>query len=236
MLQISKVGVTFGGLRALSGIDLSVSEGEIVGLLGPNGAGKTTLLNVISGYTPPTTGSVSPDQRSINALRPEARAREGISRTFQAVRLFGALSVQENIEVAALSRLRRVDARAEANTLMKRFGLEELAQRAGASLAYAQERLVGIARALALKPRFLLLDEPAAGMTEAEIAVLADMLIAIRKDFGCALILVEHNMSLVRATCERLHVLAEGRTLVVGTWEQVLADADFRSAYLGEAT
>jgi len=236
MLQISKVGVTFGGLRALSGIDLSVSEGEIVGLLGPNGAGKTTLLNVISGYTPPTTGSVSLDQRSINALRPEARAREGISRTFQAVRLFGALSVQENIEVAALSRLRRVDARAEANTLMKRFGLEELAQRAGASLAYAQERLVGIARALALKPRFLLLDEPAAGMTEAEIAVLADMLIAIRKDFGCALILVEHNMSLVRATCERLHVLAEGRTLVVGTWEQVLADADFRSAYLGEAT
>ena len=236
MLQISKVGVTFGGLRALSGIDLSVSEGEIVGLLGPNGAGKTTLLNVISGYTPPTTGSVSLDQRSINALRPEARAREGISRTFQAVRLFGALSVQENIEVAALSRLRRVDARAEANALMKRFGLEELAQRAGASLAYAQERLVGIARALALKPRFLLLDEPAAGMTEAEIAVLADMLIAIRKDFGCALILVEHNMSLVRATCERLHVLAEGRTLVVGTWEQVLADADFRSAYLGEAT
>ena len=228
--------MTFGGLRALSGIDLSVSEGEIVGLLGPNGAGKTTLLNVISGYTPPTTGRVSLDQRSINALRPEARAREGISRTFQAVRLFGALSVRENIEVAALSRLRRIDARTEANALMIRFGLEELAQRAGASLAYAQERLVGIARALALKPRFLLLDEPAAGMTEAEIAVLADMLIAIRKDFGCALILVEHNMSLVRATCERLHVLAEGRTLVVGTWVQVLADADFKSAYLGETT
>ena len=235
-LQVSNVGVTFGGLRALSGIDLSVSEGEIVGLLGPNGAGKTTLLNVISGYTPPTTGRVSLDQRSINALRPEARAREGISRTFQAVRLFGALSVRENIEVAALSRLRRIDARTEANALMIRFGLEELAQRAGASLAYAQERLVGIARALALKPRFLLLDEPAAGMTEAEIAVLADMLIAIRKDFGCALILVEHNMSLVRATCERLHVLAEGRTLVVGTWVQVLADADFKSAYLGETT
>jgi branched-chain amino acid transport system ATP-binding protein len=233
LLKISNVGVVFGGLKALSEIDLAVLQGEIVGLLGPNGAGKTTLLNVISGYTAPTTGAVLLDEAKINGLSPEARARKGIARTFQAVRLFGALTVRENIEVAALSRLKRSEARAEAARLMERFGIQEMADRAGASLSYAQERLVGIARALALNPRFLLLDEPAAGMTETEISVLADMLIGVRKDFGCALLLVEHNMALVRAACDRLHVLAEGRTLVTGHWDSVSINDAFRDAYLG---
>lgn len=235
MLEISQIGVTFGGLQALAGIDLAVAEGEIVGLVGPNGAGKTTLLNVISGYTAPTLGAVLLDGVSITALAPERRARMGIARTFQAVRLFGALSVRENIEVAALSRLPRRAARAEVDALMDRFGLSGLAMRTGASLSYAQERLVGIARALALKPRFLLLDEPAAGMTEAEIDVLAKMLVGVRTDFACALVLVEHNMPLVSAACDRLHVLAEGRTLVTGTWDVVSIDPGFRDAYLGAA-
>ncbi len=235
MLTILNVGVTFGGLKALSGIELAVSQGEIVGLLGPNGAGKTTLLNVISGYTAPSTGAVLLDQKPINSLPPEARARRGIARTFQAVRLFGALTVRENIEVAALSHLHRSRARAEAQTLMERFGIEDLAERACASLPYAQERLVGIARALALKPRFVLLDEPAAGMTESEIGVLASMLVSVRNDFGCALVLVEHNMALVKAACDRLHVLAEGRTLVTGEWDSVSSDPAFRDAYLGAA-
>jgi branched-chain amino acid transport system ATP-binding protein len=235
VLTVLNVGVTFGGLKALSEIELAVSQGEIVGLLGPNGAGKTTLLNVISGYTAPTTGVIQLDQQPINSLAPEARARKGIARTFQAVRLFGALTVRENIEVAALSHLSRNEARTEAQTLMERFGIHDMAERTGGSLPYAQERLVGIARALALKPRFLLLDEPAAGMTESEIGVLASMLVSVRKDFGCALILVEHNMALVKAACDRLHVLAEGRTLVTGDWGSVSADAAFRDAYLGAA-
>ncbi len=235
MLTILNIGVTFGGLKALSEIELAVSQGEIVGLLGPNGAGKTTLLNVISGYTAPTTGAILLDQKQINSLPPEARARSGIARTFQAVRLFGALTVRENIEVAALSHLHRSEARAEALKLMERFEIQGMAERTGASLPYAQERLVGIARALALKPRFLLLDEPAAGMTESEIGVLASMLVSVRKDFGCALILVEHNMALVKAACDRLHVLAEGRTLVTGNWDSVSSDAAFRDAYLGAA-
>lgn len=235
VLQISKIGVIFGGLQALAEIDLVVSQNEIVGLLGPNGAGKTTLLNVISGYTAPSKGAVLLDDKVIDGLQPEARARKGIARTFQAVRLFGALTVRENIEVAALSRLGRIEARAEAARLIERFGLEKISERTGESLSYAQERLVGIARALALSPRYLLLDEPGAGMTEAEIGVLADILISIRKDFGCALLLVEHNMLLVRAACDRLHVLAEGHTLVTGSWDYVSADPSFRDAYLGAA-
>lgn len=235
MLEISHIGVTFGGLQALADVDLAVNEGEIVGLVGPNGAGKTTLLNVISGYTAPTQGAVLLDGVPITALSPERRARMGIARTFQAVRLFGALSVHENIEVAALSRLPRRAARVEADGLMDRFGLADLAARTGASLSYAQERLVGIARALALRPRFLLLDEPAAGMTEAEIEGLARTLVDLRADFGCALVLVEHNMPLVSAACDRLHVLAEGRTLVTGKWDIVSNDPGFRDAYLGAA-
>jgi branched-chain amino acid transport system ATP-binding protein len=233
LLEGRGIDVRFGGLQALSGVTFGIAEGEIVGLLGPNGAGKTTLLNVLSGFQRPTAGAILVDGRPVTGAAPARLARMGVARTFQAVRLFGALNARENIVAAALSRHGHAEAERHADDLLGRFGLTDLAGRPANTLSYAQERLVGIARALALAPRVLLLDEPAAGMTEGEMAGLATLLQEISREFRCALVLVEHNMSLVSACCQRLHVLAEGRTLIEGNWAEVSADPVFRQAYLG---
>ena len=169
VLQMQGVSVQFQGLKALDGVDLTLSEREVLGLLGPNGAGKTTLINVMTGYVRPSEGRMLLGGEVVNGLAPEALARRGVVRTFQSVRLFRRLSVLENVEIAALTlHPRRARAREVARRALAFIGLEQFAHRRAGALAYADERRVGIARALALEPRFLLLDEPAAGMTEAE--------------------------------------------------------------------
>jgi branched-chain amino acid transport system ATP-binding protein len=235
-LETHEVSVRFDGLSALASISLSLTQGEILGLLGPNGAGKTTLANVMSGYQLPTQGALLLDKEIMSGLRPEDLARRGVARTFQSVRLFRRLTVFENVEAAALTRNpRRAVARRAAWEALKYIGLEIVAYRRADALPYADERRVGIARALALEPRFLLLDEPAAGMTEPECDELARLIQQLPDTFGCGVLLIEHNMSVVMTVCQRLHVLNNGRTLSTGPIERVRRDPEVISAYLGAA-
>jgi branched-chain amino acid transport system ATP-binding protein len=233
-LETREVSVRFDGVSALESVSLSLGQNEILGLLGPNGAGKTTLANVMSGYQRPTHGSLLLNSEVVSGLRPEALARRGVARTFQSVRLFRRLTVLENVEAAALTRhSRRTGARNAARQALNYIGLETVADRRADALPYADERRVGIARALALEPRFLLLDEPAAGMTEPECDELARLIQQLPEKFGCGVLLIEHNMSVVMTACQALHVLNNGRTLATGPLERVRRDPEVIAAYLG---
>jgi branched-chain amino acid transport system ATP-binding protein len=235
-LEVLAVSVQFDGLRALDAVSLRLAQQEILGLLGPNGAGKTTLANVMSGYQKPSHGNLFLNDEIVSGLKPEALARLGVARTFQSVRLFRRLTVLENVEAAALTRhSRRTRAQTAAREALRYIGLEAVAHRRADALPYADERRVGIARALALEPRFLLLDEPAAGMTEPECADLARLIQHLPEKFGCGVLLIEHNISFVMAVCSALHVLNNGRTLAAGPTEQVRRDPEVIAAYLGEA-
>jgi branched-chain amino acid transport system ATP-binding protein len=236
VLQTLGISVQFQGLKALDGVDLTLAGGQVLGLLGPNGAGKTTLVNVMTGYLRPSEGRLLLIGELVNGLTPEALARRGIARTFQSVRLFRRLSVLENVEIAALTlHPRRARAKDAARQALAVLGLEQVAQRRAGALAYADERRVGIARALALEPRFLLLDEPAAGMTEAECEELSQLIVQLPQRFGCGVLLIEHNVSVVIAVCRNIHVLDNGRTLAVGTIDSVRKDPAVIAAYLGTA-
>ena len=235
-LETHEVSVQFDGLSALESVSLSLGQNEILGLLGPNGAGKTTLANVMSGYQRPMQGSLLLNDEVVSRLPPEALARRGVARTFQSVRLFRRLTVFENVEAAALTcHSRRAPARNAAREALKYIGLEKVAHRRADALPYADERRVGIARALALEPRFLLLDEPAAGMTEPECDELARLIQRLPEMFGCGVLLIEHNMSVVMTVCQGLHVLNNGRTLATGPIERVRRDPEVIAAYLGAA-
>ena len=233
-LLASGVAVHFSGIRAVDDVSVTLGRGEILGLVGPNGAGKTTMVNVFSGFQTPTLGSVALQGQDVGGRNAAWMARNGVVRTFQAVRLFQGLTVSENVE-AALTSLGtgRAAARRRALAMLDYMGIAGRADTPGGALNYGDERRVGIARALALNPRFLLLDEPAAGMNVAEAEALSDLIKRIRDDFGCGILLIEHNMRLITRTCERMHVMASGRTIAAGTPEQVFADPGFRSAYLG---
>ncbi|MDR5654589.1 ABC transporter ATP-binding protein [Ruixingdingia sedimenti] len=233
-LSATGIAVHFSGVRAVDDVSVSLSRGEILGLVGPNGAGKTTMVNVFSGFQPPHRGAVALEGAAVTGRDSAWLARNGVVRTFQAVRLFHGLSVSENVE-AALTSLGhgRAAARRRALEMLDYLGIAGRAQASGGALNYGDERRVGIARALALQPRFLLLDEPAAGMNVAEAAALSDLIRRIRDDFGCGVLLIEHNMSLITRTCERMHVMASGRTIAAGTPAEVFADPGFRAAYLG---
>jgi branched-chain amino acid transport system ATP-binding protein len=235
-LETRQVSVHFDGLSALESVSLSLGQNEILGLLGPNGAGKTTLANVMSGYQRATQGSLLLNGEIVSRSPPEALARRGVSRTFQSVRLFRRLTVFENVEAAALTcHSRRAAARNAARAALGYIGLEKVAHRRADALPYADERRVGIARALALEPRFLLLDEPAAGMTEPECDELARLIQQLPGKFGCGVLLIEHNMSVVMTVCQALHVLNNGRTLATGPIERVRRDPEVIAAYLGSA-
>jgi branched-chain amino acid transport system ATP-binding protein len=235
-LVADAIGVRFAGLRAIDGVSVALARGEILGLVGPNGAGKTTLVNVLSGFQRPHSGAVTLAGMPVTHRDSAWLARSGVVRTFQAVRLFRGLTVGENVEAALVTAgLSRVAARIRAREVLDYLGIGDRAGADGGTLNYGDERRVGIARALALEPRFLLLDEPAAGMNAAEAAALSDLIRRIRDDFGCGVLLIEHNMTLIARTCERMHVLASGRTLAEGTPDAVFADAAFRAAYLGSA-
>ena len=235
VLQTKEVSVHFAGLGALEQVDLALEEGAILGLVGPNGAGKNHPRQCHERLPAAKPRGLFLAGSRITGLAPERLARLGIARTFQSVRLFRRLSVLENVEVAALTHVRRRDAREATREALDFIGLKELTHRRAGALAYADERRVGIARALALRPRFLLLDEPAAGMTEAECDELAHVIAEIPKRFGCGVLLIEHNIDVVTAVCRDLHVLDNGRTLASGPVDAVRNLPEVIDAYFGTA-
>lgn len=233
-LDLEGITVEFAGVHALNGVDVSLRPGEILGLIGPNGAGKTTLINVASGYQRPTAGSIRLGGRDVTGLLPRQLFAEGVTRTFQEVRLFWRLSVIENVEVAAVGTGgRRSTARARAMELLDHFNLGDQALRQADALSRGDQRRLGIVRALAGEPRFLLLDEPAAGLNEAESEDLLATLDRVNREFKCALLLVEHDMPLVMRLCHRIQVLDYGETIAIGSPSEVRQDPDVLRAYLG---
>jgi ABC-type branched-subunit amino acid transport system ATPase component len=239
LLDVRQVSVSFGGLQALSDVSIDVQVGHVTGLIGPNGAGKTTLFNVVTGLLGPNTGRVELDGRDITRRKPHQRARLGIGRTFQRLETFGSLTARENVLVAAEMRRgwshdRKRSPAVIADEILERVGLQEVAEDRVDRLPTGTARLVELGRALATQPRVLLLDEPSAGLNESETATLGELLREVAGS-GLGVLLVEHDMSFVMGTCERIHVLDFGRIISVGTPTGVQADDSVRAAYLGEA-
>jgi ABC-type branched-subunit amino acid transport system ATPase component len=237
LLNCDSVSVRFGGLQALAAVTIDVPENEVTGLIGPNGAGKTTLFNVITGLQPPTGGSVVLDGKDITNAKPHQRARLGIGRTFQRLETFETLSVRDNVLVAA--EMRRGWSREKfkpgdlTDELIERIGLTSVAGERVDRLPTGTQRLVEMARALATKPRVVLLDEPSAGLNEAETSEFSELLIELAAT-GLAILLVEHDMGLVMSSCHHIHVLDFGQIIAFGTPTEVQANPVVRAAYLGE--
>lgn len=235
LLRADKICVSFGGIRALTDVSLHVNQAEVLGLIGANGAGKTTLVNVLSGFIRAQSGAVRLNGLEVTGRSPQALARLGVVRTFQGARLFGRLSVRENVELGALGiGVKRGIARELAVDLLRQYGLEALADRPASLLTAGQRRRLGMARALAAKPKLLLLDEPAAGLAAAERAELVDLVKSVIATVGCGIVLVEHSMAVVMAACDRIHVLERGTTLAVGSPADIRSDPKVQAAYLGE--
>jgi len=235
-MQLKAQGVTvrFGGLVAVDEVSISLARGEIVGLIGPNGAGKTTLVNVLSGFQRPLAGAIIVGERDCTRLPRHGFPRAGVVRTFQAVRLFRGLTVSENVEIGYVAQgLGRTEARRRARAILDELKMTENAHRRAAGLSYGEERRIGLARALAVNPLFLLLDEPAAGLAAAEADELRHLIVDIRSKYNCGVLVIEHNMALVMNLCERVHVLDSGRTIAAGTPMEIRADDGVRRAYLG---
>jgi branched-chain amino acid transport system ATP-binding protein len=208
----------------------------VVGLIGPNGAGKTTLVNVLTGFDFPSGGAVELAGRDITSWTPHRRGRVGLARTFQHSRSFGGLSVRENVEVAALgSGAGPREASRRADSLLELLALGDRARQPAATLAHGDERKLGVARALATEPRFVLMDEPAAGLPEAEMPDFAAVVRSVRDDHGAGVLLIDHNMALIMDVCDRIQVLDQGRTLAEGTPAEIRGNIDVAAAYLGEA-
>jgi branched-chain amino acid transport system ATP-binding protein len=235
-LEARQVTVRFEGLTAVDTVDEILQQGEILGLIGPNGAGKTTLVNAMTGFQVPSSGEVFLGNKNISRLKPHRIRKHGIARTFQAGRLFRELPVSENVEVAAVSMgLSRKKAHAHAMELLDWLGLTEQAEMPAGILPYTDERRVGIARALALSPQFVLLDEPAAGMSDLECDDIMQVVREIPERFGCGVLLIEHNMRVVMGVCARIHVLDSGKTLARGTPSEVQNNPAVINAYLGHS-
>jgi len=250
LLKLEGVSMTFGGLRAVNDVSLSLRQGELVGLIGPNGAGKTTVFNMITGHYKPTRGRIWFAGQEITGLAPNRITALGIARTFQNIRLFKGMTVLENVLVAhhvrlqaslwsALFRLpaytREEEAmRQQAMELLREVGLEGFADAEASSLPYGLQRRLEIARALATRPRLLLLDEPAAGMNPEETRDLTAFIGRIRERFGLTILLIEHDMKLVMGICERIHVLDHGVTIAEGSPEAIRTHPRVIEAYLGE--
>ncbi len=249
LLEVEDLGITFGGLKAVSEVSFSVNANEIVGLIGPNGAGKTTVFNLLTNVYEPTTGSIRMNGKSTVGLKPYRTVTAGLARTFQNIRLFDGMTAVENVKTGfhqkgnyglgtALLRLPRYwreerQERERAMELLAIFGMADVAGLEAGNLPYGQQRKLEICRALATEPKLLLLDEPAAGMNPTETKELMDTIRLVKDRFGIAVLLIEHDMNLVMGICTRLIVLNYGRILTVGTPDEVRANPDVIAAYLG---
>jgi branched-chain amino acid transport system ATP-binding protein len=239
ILETTEVCVRFGGNMAVNQVSLNVNEGEITGLIGPNGAGKTTTFNVITGLQGPSAGRVTFEGSDITATRAHKRAHLGMARTFQRLEVFGSLTVRENIQTSAEIRRRWArdrSARPERDTeeILDRVGLRSVADERADSLSTGLARLVELGRALASRPKVLLLDEPASGLDEGETDTFAELLARLAVD-GMAVLLVEHDVPLVMRLCSQIYVLNFGEVLASGTPKEIQSDQAVLDAYIGEA-
>ncbi|WP_346704375.1 ABC transporter ATP-binding protein [uncultured Agathobaculum sp.] len=250
MLEVTSLGISFGGLRAVDELSMKIEEGGLVGLIGPNGAGKTTVFNMLTGVYRPTDGGVRLDGQNLIGKKPHDICKMGVARTFQNIRLFSNLSVLDNVKTGLHNEItytlaesllhlgsyrkkeRAMDGRAM--ELLEVFGLESVVDYKAANLPYGKQRKLEIARALATDPKLLLLDEPAAGMNPNETEELMETIELVRKKFGVTVLLIEHDMKLVSGICEYLYVLNFGRLLAEGTPSEVLSNPEVVTAYLGE--
>ena len=250
VLETRKLGISFGGLKAVSDFNIKIYPGELVGLIGPNGAGKTSVFNLLTGVYPPTEGTVILDGKPLNGKKTYQFVEAGVARTFQNIRLFKQMSVIENVKAACTKDIEyglfaatfrtpkfwkaEKAVTEKAMRLLEICGLADVSELPAASLPYGRQRKLEIARALATDMKILLLDEPAAGMNPTETAELLACIQTIREQFGIAILLIEHDMSLVMNICERIQVIDYGQTIASGTPSEIAANKRVIAAYLGE--
>lgn len=250
MLEVTSLGISFGGLRAVDELSMKIEKGGLVGLIGPNGAGKTTAFNMLTGVYRPTDGGIRLDGQNLIGKKPHEICKLGVARTFQNIRLFSQLSVLDNVKTGLhnqiiytfaesmfhLGSYRKKEKQMDekAMELLRVFDLDGVADYKAANLPYGKQRKLEIARALATNPKLLLLDEPAAGMNPNETEELMETIEIVRKRFGVTVLLIEHDMKLVSGICEYLYVLNFGRLLAEGTPKEVLSNPEVVKAYLGE--
>ena len=249
LLEVSNLGIAFGGLQAVSQLDMTIEKGHLYGLIGPNGAGKTTVFNMLTGVYRPTEGNIVLDGKDITGKSPEAISKAGIARTFQNIRLFKSQTVFENILIA--KHLRRTSnvftatfrlnakeearMREEAEELLRIVDLTDVRDELATSLPYGKQRHLEIARALATQPELLLLDEPAAGMNPQETLELTEFIGRIRDEFGLTIFMIEHHMDLVMEISDRIYVLDFGKSIAEGNSEEIRSNPRVIEAYLGGA-